>query len=258
MKSLPHLNPITADLFPALIAVGLQLAAGTVAGLPVPPVVLAVTALGGYCVYTADHASGTSRSGGFRWSSAYTRVALATMLLLAIATIFPGVRHLTLGIYILMSVLYVIPLSSSLPRLQDLPLIRSLAIPVCWALIPLLNRQVRGSREEWIWMAGMGCMLAAAHLLSDWKDATSDREHQRPTLPSTCTHEQIRWMCWGLLTLSALLFCLTPSTRMMTPGPLIFFCHTTLKGLWQTARIGDVFLLWGWVAWLITRLGNGL
>ncbi|GEM_PF-1372032 len=252
------LRSLSSDVVPALIAVGLQLAIGTVENVPVPLSVLIVTALGAFCVYTADHASGTSREDGRPWRPAYTRVAVATVILILSVVFLPGVRSLTAVLYIGFSILYVVPVSRSLPRLQDLPLIRSVAIVIGWSLIPFLNRDITGSAGEAVWMSGMALMLAAAHLLSDWKDAAADHVHQRPTVASRLSYPTLKWSCWGLLGAASLLFCLHPATRVMTPGALLFFCHSTLRGLWQTARVGDLFLLWGWVAWAISQLAPGL
>ncbi|MGA0334021.1 MAG: hypothetical protein ACO3N7_10790 [Kiritimatiellia bacterium] len=223
------------ELRPALIAVGILEISGRIFSFTPQSETLLAIFLAGFTVYLADH-SLPSRS-GWTWPLLLLcSGAVAGSLYLSAQVSIPGVV-----LYVLLALLYVLPLMPRRRRLQDFPHLRTLAVVGGWAGIPFLLEPFPLHARSLIYLLGMAGFLLPALLWSDLADSREDQAARRKTWSTLLSPEQRILLSLLALGLSVLCFSL-PDLRIMLPGPLLYLAGFRI---WERhPRHSDWVLLW--------------
>ncbi len=188
-----------------LLAAGVMWGAARRAGVAVPPGWLVFVGGAGAAVYGMDHAleavKGSARRRWGLWMAGGWAVAA-----LGVLCGLEGVEWGRLGLYGLAAVGYVRPVPVLGRRLQDVPGLRNVLIPLAWTGMPTLWQGLSG--RSWTELAASALWFTVLLMWSDRADRWRDRAAGRRTVYGEWGWPQVLWgtrccalgaaLLWGL------------------------------------------------------------
>ncbi|MDF3128046.1 hypothetical protein P0Y35_02435 [Kiritimatiellaeota bacterium B1221] len=231
------------EIRPALIAIGFLAMPAKLFHFPLHAETLLAGFFAAFAVYLADHQLPAPKPhswplilgcsalfAGFAWRSEQFY--------------FPGILF-----YILLALVYVIPLLPQKKRLQDIPVLRVTAIVTGWACIPLLMFPFPHSGHAFIYLLGMSSWMLPAVIWSDLADKEDDLATGRLTWILSKSPRQRRQIVLSALMLSLGCF-IAGEFWIMVPAPLLY--AVGFRFLNHHPQHSDWILLWPLIGQIVT------
>ncbi len=226
------------ELRPALIAIGFLAMPAMLFDFQLKAETLLAGFFAAFAVYLADHLLPAGNKGtwpliglcstafaGFAWRSQQFS--------------FPGLLF-----YIFLALVYVLPLLPGKKRLQDIPILRVIAIVTGWACIPMLLMPFPYRVASVIYLVGVSAFMFPAVLWSDLADRGEDQKSGRLTWSTQLQTQKRTSLILCTLLLSGLCFSL-PGLRIMLPAPLLYLFN--ISRLNRHPHHSDWVLLWPFI-----------
>jgi len=240
------------DALPGAIAAGILAAAEHYFIGTISPAVPVTGLLAGGTVYAADHhVAPDGKAAPGVWGLLLLCCGLLSGLLLLSRT-FNLIRT---GIFVLLSLGYVLRFPGTSFRLQDHPWLRVLLICGGWGSIPLILADLPFSRELFGFLIGTTGLFFSGVLWSDLEDREDDVAGGRPTLIHSLSVRQTRvFLLLGYsLSIGGYLVAGLP---ILLAAPVLGLCLIPLLKSDSTPRFTDLLLLWPGLTVLITAGWN--
>lgn len=248
---MPSFSSLWKDGLPGLIAAGLLAAAASVF-LPSDSLLIPMTGfLAAATVYAADHHLLPNQSPSI---STWVFISISSCLLGIIIMGTGLFRPLVAGIYILVSLGYVLNLPGTRFRLQNHPWIRPALISLGWACIPFLLRGMPLDPRSLTFTVGTSGLFFSSVFWSDRNDLEEDRSRGRITPVQMLSRSQIDGLIIAGYLLSILGYVLGDLTLFAVPaGAGLLLMTVNMPNI--LIRYGDLFLVWFGVAAVLHPAG---
>lgn len=226
------------EILPALIALGFLTFPASRFGFDLNRYSALAIVTAAFAVYFADHHLAPSTPFPTRCVIGLLSSTFLYFLILSEQLSLVGV-----AIYILISLFYVFPVFPGKKRLQDLALIRILAIALGWTALPILHHDFPIHWTSIFYLVGVAGCLIPNILWSDLADAEADRLSGRFTWAMDLPPTQLVRI--SRISLFASLLCFAVSrTYLMFPLPLAYLLLESTFRNPREAEKADWILIW--------------